>query len=143
MYFNLNRFIKAQETVYDNALMEIKQGYKSSHWMWFIFPQLEGLGSSYMANFYGIKCLDEARQYLAHPILGNRLQKITAELLNHSDKTACEIFGDIDSLKLKSCMTLFDLIAPDDIFNDVLKTFYNGKKDLKTIHLLNLHNEQL
>ena len=143
MHFNLNRFIDAQEKEYINALKEIKQGYKSSHWMWFIFPQLAGLGVSYTSNFYGIKCLDEARQYLAHPILGSRLQEITTELLNHSDKTACEILGEIDVLKLKSCMTLFDLIAPNSIFNDVLKIFYGGEKDLQTIHLLNLHNEQL
>lgn len=141
--YNLERFIEAQKNSYQTALDEIKNGYKSSHWMWFIFPQLDGLGFSYMSKFYGIKCLKEVQEYLDHPILGMRLREISKELLNHKDKTACEILGEIDAMKLKSCMTLFDLIAPNSIFNDVLKIFYGGEKDLQTIHLLNLHNEQL
>jgi uncharacterized protein (DUF1810 family) len=134
--YNLERFVEAQETHYANALEEIKQGFKSSHWMWFIFPQLDGLGFSYMAKFYGIKCLKEVQEYLDHPILGMRLREISKELLNHKDKTACEILGEIDAMKLKSSMTLFDFVSPNEIFNEVLLMFYNGAKDKKTLHLI-------
>ena len=134
--YNLERFVEAQETHYANALEEIKQGFKSSHWMWFIFPQLDGLGFSYMAKFYGIKCLKEVQEYLEHPILGMRLREISKELLNHKDKTACEILGEIDAMKLKSSMTLFDFVSPNEIFNEVLLMFYNGARDEKTLHLI-------
>lgn len=139
--YNLNRFVEAQEKSYSIALEEIKNGYKSSHWMWFIFPQLDGLGFSYMAKFYGIKCLKEVQEYLDHPILGMRLREISKELLNHKDKTACEILGEIDALKLKSCMTLFDLVAPNDVFNNVLEAFYNGQRDATTIELLKMEDK--
>lgn len=134
--YNLERFVEAQEIHYANALEEIKQGFKSSHWMWFIFPQLDGLGFSYMSKFYGIKCLKEVQEYLDHPILGMRLREISKELLNHKDKTACEILGEIDAMKLKSSMTLFDFVSPNEIFNEVLLDFYNGAKDEKTLHLI-------
>ena len=134
--YNLERFIEAQKNSYQTALDEIKNGYKSSHWMWFIFPQLDGLGFSYMAKLYGIKNLEETSQYLSHPVLGERLREISGELLKHKDKSACEILGEIDAMKLKSSMTLFDFVSPNEIFNEVLLMFYNGAKDEKTLHLI-------
>lgn len=127
---DLFRFVKAQEQAYENALMEIKAGKKRSHWMWFIFPQLKGLGKSSTSLFYGIADKEEALAYLNHPILGKRLLEITQALLNVKNKTAFEIFGTPDYLKLKSCMTLFKLVAPEkSIFQEVIDVYYMGYED--------------
>ncbi|MBO7160606.1 MAG: DUF1810 domain-containing protein, partial [Paludibacteraceae bacterium] len=108
-----------------------------SHWMWYIFPQLKGLGLSSMATYYGIDGEEEARAYLNHPILGARLREITLALLNVEDKTAQEIFGWTDTMKLRSCMTLFNAVASgDDLFQKVLEKYYNGKPDDRTLELL-------
>ena len=135
MDYNLNRFIEAQETTYDIALSEIKNGYKQSHWMWFIFPQHKDLGRSSTAKFYGISDLEEAEQYLRHPILGERLKKISKELLKHKKKSVIEILGEVDALKLKSSMTLFEIICKRDVFSEVLEAFYDGKRDRATIRI--------
>ena len=135
MDYNLNRFIEAQETTYDIALSEIKNGYKQSHWMWFIFPQHKALGYSDKAKFYGISDLKEAEQYLRHPILGERLREISKELLKHKGKSAIDILGEVDALKLKSSMTLFDMIRKRNVFSEVLNAFYDGKRDRRTIQI--------
>lgn len=134
--YNLERFVEAQKSEYDVALREIREGYKRSHWIWFVFPQMASLGFSYNARFYGISCLDEARSYLAHPILGKRLRQITEALLMHKGKDVLSILGAIDTLKVCSCMTLFDAVSPDDVFRQVLKTFYEDKRDAQTLALV-------
>ena len=135
--FNLNRFLEAQERDYADALREIKQGYKQSHWIWFIFPQLRGLGHSSMAEYYGIISIEEARAYLENPTLKNRLVEISTELLQHKGKsTAYEILGTIDAIKVRSSMTLFDQVMPNTIFAEVLDAFYNGERDEMTLELL-------
>ena len=134
--YNLERFVEAQKSEYDVALREIREGCKRSHWIWFVFPQMASLGFSYNARFYGISCIDEARAYLAHPILGKRLCQITEALLQHKDKDVLSILGAIDTLKVCSCMTLFDVVSPDDVFRQVLETFYDDKRDAQTLALV-------
>jgi uncharacterized protein (DUF1810 family) len=135
--FNLQRFLDAQENDYADALREIKQGYKQSHWIWFIFPQMRGLGRSSMAEYYGISSIEEARAYLDHPTLKARLLEISTALLQHKDRsTAYEILGTIDAIKVRSCMTLFDHIMPNAIFAEVLNAFYNSERDELTLNLL-------
>ena len=135
--FNLKRFLVAQENDYADALHEIKQGYKQSHWIWFIFPQMRGLGRSSMAEYYGISSIEEARAYLDHPTLKARLIEISTALLQHKGKsTAYEILGTIDAIKVRSSMTLFDHIMPHAIFAEVLDTFYNSERDELTIRIL-------
>ena len=134
--FNLQRFLDAQENDYADALHEIKQGYKQSHWIWFIFPQMRGLGMSYMAEYYGISSIEEARAYLDHPTLKSRLIEISTALLQHKGRsTAYEILGTIDAIKVRSSMTLFDHIMPHAIFAEVLDAFYNGERDELTLNL--------
>ena len=136
--YSLNRFIEAQERAYLVALDEVKCGMKRSHWMWFIFPQLRGLGKSSMAYTYGIAGLDEARAYLAHPILSARLIEICEALLEQKTKKSKDIFGYVDAMKLRSSMTLFILVSEDDsVFHKVLNQFYNGQMDERTIELIN------
>lgn len=133
---NIERFVEAQEEVwtgYAVALAEIEQGRKMSHWIWYIFPQLRGLGHSRYSHLYGIANRKEAEDFLAHPVLGPRLREITEALLANTNKSAVAILGEIDAQKVKSCMTLFDCISPDDIFADVLDSFYNGERDKKSI----------
>lgn len=139
MDFNsLDRFVQAQTLMYSATLREIKNGKKVSHWMWYMFPQLRGLGTSFMANMYGISGLAEAKAYLAHPVLSGRLYELCGELLKHKDKTALEIFGDIDEMKLKSSMTLFALTSEDyTIFDEVLENFFGGEMDEVTVKLIN------
>ena len=134
---DLNRFISAQEKTYELALTEVRNGKKQSHWMWYIFPQLAALGRSDTSRFYGIKDLEEANAYLKHPLLGKRLEEISNVLLQHPTSNAHTIFGSPDDLKLRSCMTLFSE-APEasPVFEDVLKKFFNGKKDPLTLDLL-------
>lgn len=135
--FNLQRFVVAQRGSYEKALDEVKNGRKITHWMWYIFPQIAGLGESDMARKYAIVSLDEAREYLTHWVLGPRLREISAACLAHRDKSANEIFGSIDTLKLRSSMTLFAQVAePGSVFEQVLDAFFDGKPDEKTLALL-------
>jgi uncharacterized protein (DUF1810 family) len=138
MTSDLNRFLTAQQGgVYDNALNELKNGRKCSHWMWFIFPQIKGLGYSETAQYYAIKNKEEASQYLHHPVLGKRLLECTNAVLAIENKSALAIFGEPDNLKLNSCMTLFAQL-PDSspVFNRVLEQYFHGKPDMKTLALL-------
>ena len=134
---SLDRFLEAQEHMYEIALKEIRNGEKESHWMWYIFPQLRGLGKSQMAYAYGINGLEEAKAYLAHPVLSARLIEISEALLEHKGKDIEDILGDIDAMKLRSSMTLFALISEGgSIYHNVLDCFYNGKTDSYTIELI-------
>jgi uncharacterized protein (DUF1810 family) len=131
--FDLGRFISAQESIFDQALAEIRAGSKESHWMWFIFPQIDGLGFSSTAKHYAIKSLEEARQYLSHPILGPRLRECTQAVLGVGGRSAHDIFGSPDDLKLKSSMTLFRSIeGQDSLFGQVLDKYYQGRRDTRT-----------
>ena len=135
--YSLQRFLDAQKDHYFIALREMKEGAKRSHWIWYIFPQIQGLGSSPESRIYGLSGVAEAKEYLDHPILGVRLREITQEVLNHSDRSIFAIMGSgIDVKKFKSSMTLFDAVSPDDIFARVLNTFYNGARDGLTIDKL-------
>ncbi len=135
---SLDRFVQAQTLMYQSVLKQIQNGKKTSHWMWFMFPQLRGLGTSTIAHLYGISGLGEAKAYLAHPVLSGRLYELCGELLKHKDKTALEIFGDIDEMKLKSSMTLFALTSEDyTIFDEVLECFFGGEMDEVTVKLIN------
>jgi len=135
--FDLNRFVQAQEQVYPQALSEIKRGHKRSHWMWFIFPQIDGLGSSSTAKFYAIKSKDEAKAYLNHPLLGRRLVECAEVLLKLQGKSAEEIFGYPDDLKLRSSVTLFASVSePDSVFSRVLDQYYGSQPDARTRELL-------
>ena len=135
--FDSFKFILAQTHTYEKALEEIKTGMKRTHWMWFIFPQLRGLGMSNMAYKYGIADLDEAKAYLAHDVLGARLIEISTELLKLEESDPEIIFGDIDAMKLRSSMTLFSLVSEkDSVFHRVLQKFFKGKSDAKTLKLL-------
>jgi uncharacterized protein (DUF1810 family) len=134
---DLQRFIDAQKTDYAIALAEIKNGRKRSHWMWYIFPQIQGLGHSDMAKRYAINSIDEAEEYLNDEVLGQRLIEICTELLRLENNDANAIFGDPDDLKLKSSMTLFASL-PDayPVFESLLEKFFDGAKDERTLHLL-------
>ena len=135
--FDLNRFVKAQDGVYERALAELKRGQKSSHWMWFIFPQIAGLGRSSTAQFYAIKSVDEAKAYLKHPVLGTRLSDCSKVLLQCKGLSASDIFGFPDDLKLRSSMTLFASISePDSVFALVLGEYFEGLPDPRTLELL-------
>lgn len=133
---DLDRFLKAQVDDYELALKEIRAGEKQSHWIWYVFPQMKGLGMSWTSEFYGIADLEEAKAYLAHPVLGARLKEISAALLEYRTKSAREILGFPDDLKVCSSMTLFDLIEPNAVFAEVLDVFYSGKRDEKTLALV-------
>ena len=134
---SLERFTEVQEYFYKIALEEIRAGEKRSHWMWFVFPQLRGLGRSPRAYFYGIADGAEARAYLAHPVLSARLTEISEALLAHKGKNPYIIMGDIDGLKLQSSMTLFALISEEgSVFHRVLDAFYGGERDEETVRLL-------
>lgn len=141
--YDLERFLKAQEIDYPQALREIKNGQKQGQWMWYIFPQIKGLGHSYNSEFYGFSSQDEAKAYLDHPILGSRLREITQALLDYNNKTADDIFGYPYVLKVRSCMTLFDLVSPNDIFDEVLYKYYEGQRCDKTIWRLGFHDDKL
>ena len=134
---NLQRFIDAQDGTFDIALSELRSGAKHSHWMWFIFPQLAGLGHSPTAQFYGIASLEEARAYLEHPLLGPRLRECIDALLPWAGRRSAEqIFGSIDAMKLRSSLTLFGRIDPDSIFTAGLVAFFGGEADERTLALL-------
>ena len=133
----MNRFIDAQNYMYETALTEIKNGMKISHWIWFVFPQLRGLGRSDMAYKYGINGIEEAKEYLAHPVLFARLTEISEALLVHKNKDIEYIMGGIDAMKLRSSMTLFALASEENsVFHQVLDCFYNGEMDEYTIKLI-------
>jgi uncharacterized protein (DUF1810 family) len=135
--YELERFVVAQDGVYERALAELRAGSKRSHWMWFIFPQVSGLGSSATAERYAIKGADEARAYLAHPVLGARLRECASAMLAH-DKGATEILGFPDDLKLRSSMTLFARVADDpSVFEQVIERFY-ATPDQRTLDLLDI-----
>jgi len=137
--YNLERFIKAQENMYYIALSEIKSAGKYNHWMWFIFPQIAGLGSSYYAQKYAISSIDEAKAYMMHPVLGPRLLECTEAVLTLSTKDCPAFLGHIDSLKLCSSMTLFAIAVPEyKEFQAVIDKFFNGKQDQRTIALIGL-----
>lgn len=129
----LQRFIEAQNDSYDQALKEIRNGRKLTHWIWYIFPQMKGLGFSYNSEYYGITSLQEAKDYLENELLRKRLFEITESLLMYKGKDIESIMGDIDALKLKSSMTLFDAVQPDDIFGEVLDEFYGGERCRRTL----------
>lgn len=133
---NLDRFVEAQEPVHARALDELKAGRKQSHWMWFIFPQIAGLGRSAMAQHYAIQNLAEARAYLAHPLLGARLRECTQATLNSEGKSAHDIFGSPDDFKFRSSMTLFDLASPNGIFRSALEKYFSGDLDALTLQKL-------
>ena len=135
--FDLNRFVTAQADCYHQALAELRAGRKRSHWMWFIFPQHIALGRSATARFYGIASAGEARAYLDHPLLAARLRECCAALLRHDGESADAILGDIDAVKLRSSMTLFEAVAADPApFGDVIDLFYAGERDDATLRLL-------
>jgi uncharacterized protein (DUF1810 family) len=135
--YNLERFVTAQKGTYEAALREIKNGHKESHWIWFIFPQMRGLGISRMSDYYGIGSLEEAKEYLRHPVLGPRLKEISEVLLKLSSDNADEIFGWPDNMKLRSSMTLFsEADAENRIFAGVLRKFFKGEKDERTLELI-------
>lgn len=140
MAYNKNellRFLDAQNKLYLAALSEIKNGKKESPWMWFIFPQIKGLGSCDTSKFYEIKNADEAIAFLEHPILGKHLKEITAELIKTDEKTAEDIFGNPDNEKLQSCMTLFASVQNSEpVFNEVLNKYFDGSSDFHTLQLL-------
>ena len=133
----LDRFIRAQEYNYSDALKEIKNGKKTTHWMWYVFPQIKGLGKSDTAKWYAIKDLQEAKDYLNNEILSNRLEQVCKALLDLDCNDVYKIFGSPDDMKLKSSMTLFEIAAPENkIFKSVLDKYFNGERDQKTIELL-------
>ncbi len=130
---SLDRFIQAQSSVFDAVCAELAAGRKRTHWMWFIFPQHEALGMSAMAKFYGLSGADEARAYWRHLVLGPRLQTCTELVLAHDDKSAHEIFGSADAVKFRSCMTLFEAVAPEEpVFRLALEQFFGGLRDDRT-----------
>ncbi len=132
--FDLERFVSAQAPVWPAVRAELQAGRKTTHWMWFVFPQLAVLGRSGMARHYGLSGLEEARAYLAHPVLGPRLRECCAILLQLQGPTAVEVFGGIDAMKLRSCLTLFMLASPDDaVFREDLRKFYEGEPDPLTL----------
>lgn len=135
--YDLNRFVEAQSPVYDQALAELRAGRKRTHWMWFVFPQIEGLGSSDTARFYAIADRAEAAAYLKHPLLGPRLRQCAAALLGVEGRTGLEIRGSPDDLKARSCMTLFaELPDADPVFRQVLEKYYAGEPCRRTLEIL-------
>lgn len=137
---DLGRFVQAQDELfcdYGQALKEVQEGYKYTHWIWYIFPQLRALGHSRRAKYFGISDMDEAVRYMDHPLLSARLREISEALLEHKGKkTALDIFGEIDAVKVRSSMTLFDAVCPNEVFSEVLNAFYAGQKDNLTVELL-------
>ena len=134
--YNLIRFIEAQNGVYPIALRELQEGRKRSHWMWYIFPQLKHLGHSYNSKFYGLSGKDEATAYLAEPVLNQRLREVSDVIFNLPTNDACEVFGGIDCMKLRSSMTLFDIVSPNDIFARILDKYFNGQRDNRTLTII-------
>lgn len=137
VYYDLQRFLDAQAPVYARVVEELRAGQKRSHWMWFVFPQLQGLGRSETARYYAISSVDEAVAYLAHPELGSRLRHCCQMLLQLQSRSPAEIFGELDALKLHSCITLFLRASSNDpLLQEVLDRFYSGEQDPRTLELL-------
>lgn len=137
--FHLERFLEAQEPVYPVVLRELRNGRKHTHWMWFIFPQVRGLGYSSTSKYYAISSKEEAEQYVKHPVLGARLNECSQILLTHSGRTALEIFGSPDDVKLKSSMTLFESVtSANSVFTQVIDQYFQGIRDTKTLKLLDI-----
>jgi len=137
MPFDSQRFLAAQEAVYDQVVEELSQGQKTNHWMWFVFPQLTGLGRSERAKRFGISGIDEARAYLQHPVLGPRLAQCTDLVLSHKDKALTQMLGSVDAQKFHSCVTLFHLADPAaECFKKALEIFFQGSLDQGTLALL-------
>jgi len=135
--FDLQRFVAAQESVYAQVTAELAAGAKTSHWMWFVFPQLRELGRSSTAQHYGIASLAEAQAYAQHPLLGARLRECCGLLMRAQGRSALQIFGTIDALKLRSCLTLFECAAPDEpLFGQLLDKYCGGERDTATLQLL-------
>jgi uncharacterized protein (DUF1810 family) len=134
--YDLQRFVDAQRPIFDTACAELREGHKRSHWMWFIFPQIRGLGHSPTAHRYAISSMDEARAYLDHPVLGERLRECSRIVAALNGRTAEEIFGYPDDLKFRSCMTLFAQVAPRDVFDECLRKYFGGQPDPATLQRL-------
>jgi uncharacterized protein (DUF1810 family) len=135
--FNLSRFVSAQQSVYARALGELRGGRKRSHWIWFIFPQIAGLGVSAMSRHYAIASLGEAEAFANHPLLGDRLRACAEAMLDHEDLSAEEILGQLDGAKFRSCMTLFATASPGQaVFERALARFFGGERDARTLSLL-------
>ena len=134
--FHLQRFVDAQQATFEIALTELQTGRKQSHWIWFIFPQFVGLGRSPTASFYGVRSVREARAYLAHPVLGDRYRKAVEAMLSWADrKSAVEVLGDVDAMKLRSSLTLFENVSGDPLFARALDAFYD-RPDQATLQLI-------
>lgn len=134
---DLSRFIEAQEVNYDDALSELRAGRKQTHWMWYVFPQIAGLGNSAMSYRYAIRSQDEARAYLAHPVLGPRLTECAEAVLAIENRSARDIFGSPDDLKLRSCATLFAQVSPPgSVFERILDKYYSSERDPRTLGLI-------
>ena len=138
--YDLARFVEAQAADYPRALSELREGEKRSHWMWYVFPQIDGLGHSPMSRRYSIKSAAEAKAYLDHPVLGARLRECFTVVYDITGTSAREIFGSPDDLKLRSCATLFDSVSDEDIFEQVLEKYFGGKRDEETLRLLRTSN---
>src|SRR5262249_45290911 len=137
--YNLSRFLEAQQDDYKQALSEIRSGQKQTHWMWYIFPQIDGLAGSSTSKYYSIKSIDEAKAYLEHPVLGPRLLECVEAVVGVEGRSATEIFGSPDDLKLRSCATLFACVSPPgSVFDRLLGKYYGGGRDNKTLHLLSI-----
>jgi uncharacterized protein (DUF1810 family) len=141
--YELERFVDAQDDDYERALAEIRRGRKQSHWMWYVFPQFDGLGVSATSRRYAIKSVAEARAFLAHPVLGPRLLECAEAVLRVDGRTATEIFGDPDNLKLQSCATLFASVSPaDSVFHRLLEKYFGGALDARTLRLIAARDQQ-
>ena len=138
--YDLDRFVEAQASDYARALSELRAGKKQSHWVWYVFPQIDGLGHSSMSRRYSIKSAAEARAYLDHPVLGARLRECFAVVYGIAGRSAREILGSPDDLKLRSCATLFDSVSDEPIFGQVLDKYFDGKPDQETLRLLRASN---
>ena len=140
--YDLSRFVRAQEVGYEQIVAEIRSGRKRSHWMWYVFPQIDGLGFSSLSKRYSIKSLGEARAYLAHPVLGPRLLECAEAVVSLEGRSATEIFGSPDDMKLRSCATLFACVSPSgSVFARLLGKYYRGRRDGKTVQLLGIDSD--
>jgi len=141
MEYNLDRFTDAQNNIYEQVIKELREGNKRTHWMWFIFPQIKGLGYSQTAKYYSIADMEEAKEYLNHSILSSRLIECCQIILELTDKTAENIFGQVDAMKLKSSMTLFSLVSDNPIFDKVIDNYFNGEKDNATLKIVEIEKQ--
>lgn len=140
--FKLSRFLEAQARSYGVALDELRVGQKQSHWIWYVFPQHAGLGRSSMAGRFGLSGIDEAAAYLAHPVLGARLREAVQAMLAHGQVSAADILGELDAMKFRSCLTLFNLAAPaEPLFSEALRHYFAGQPDPRTLQLVSRQDE--